>query len=380
MYFYKSKKFGFSSVPDNLPNRGEVFVDHSKTGRGGHLGHAMVEYAPNCILCFYANCNDGCAFGDEENDFTGHSARGWTEYKRSTDGGKTWSEGKVFEYSKNLYDTKAGVASFCEKAVLADDGAIVVFNLLSDIRRDCMWEPYLMPTAMRSTDGGESWEKPVTVCRKNARIFDVIKYNGKIYALAEELENKVFYEAIPLGYFLYVSEDNGKSFSLLSKLPLTLAKDYLYGTMEILNDGGLIVYTYTPDKENYMRYVISYDGGKSWTDAKISRFEKQLRNPQMIKFKDTFFMFGRSGIYGADEEKGQNVLYCSEDGINWDNGRYICLKEVGFTTAYYSNVIKIGTFGDEKDEKLLYQYSMAYHRSLTNVMHRLITAEELKNV
>lgn len=139
MYFYKSKKFGFSSVPDNLPNRGEVFVDHSKTGRGGHLGHAMVEYAPNCILCFYANCNDGCAFGDEENDFTGHSARGWTEYKRSTDGGKTWSEGKVFEYSKNLYDTKAGVASFREKAVLADDGAIVVFNLLSDIRRDCMW-------------------------------------------------------------------------------------------------------------------------------------------------------------------------------------------------------------------------------------------------
>lgn len=379
MYFYKSEKYGFSSVPDGLPNRGEVFVDHSRSGRGGHLGHAMVEYAPGCILCFYSSCNDECTFGTEENDFTGHSARGWMEYKRSTDGGATWSEGKPFEYSKQLFDSKAGVAAFCEKAVLADDGAIVVFNLLSDIRRDCMWEPYLPPTAMRSTDGGETWEKPVSVCGRNARVFDVIKRGGRIYALAEELESKVFYEALPLGYFMYVSDDNGRSFTELSRLPLTLYKDCLYGAMEFLDGGGLIVYTYTPDRENYMRYVISRDGGATWCDAKISRFEKQLRNPQMIKFKDTYFMFGRSGIYGADEEKGQNVLYCSADGINWDSGRFICLKEVGFTTAFYSNAITVGAHGGE-DEYILYQYSMAYRRSLTNVMHRKITAEELKNV
>lgn len=377
MYFYKSENYGFRSIPDNLPNKGELFVDHSKNGRGGHLGHAMVEYAPGCILCFYPNCNADGAFGTEENDFMGHSARGWTEFKRSTDGGKTWSEGEPFEYSKQLYNSKSGITSFCEKAILADDGAIVVFNLLCDVRRDSMWEPYMPPTVIRSTDGGETWEKPSRICGKNSRVYDVLKRDGRIYILLEELENKVFYEALPLGYFLYVSDDNGKSFSLLSRLPFTLAKDFIYGTMEFLNGGELIVYTYTVDKENYLRYTISKDGGKSWEAVKLSRFEKQIRNPQMIKFKDTFFMFGRSGIYGADEEKGQNVLYCSDDGVNWDRGRYICLKEVGFTTAFYSNVIKIGTFEGGENEKLLYQYSMAYHRSLTNVMHRVIIAERL---
>ena len=52
MYFYKSKKFGFSSVPDNLPNRGEVFVDHSKTGRGGHLcgESVLIDYQNKVVF------------------------------------------------------------------------------------------------------------------------------------------------------------------------------------------------------------------------------------------------------------------------------------------------------------------------------------------
>lgn len=385
MYFYKSDKYAFSSTPDNIPNSGEYFVDHSKNGRGGHLGHAMVEYAPNSILCFYANCDDSDLFKeigevDYDTDFIGHSGRGWTEYKRSTDGGKTWSEGKPLAYSKQLYDSGEIVSSFCEKAILADDGAIVLFHLHCYVEEDSLWEPYFYPRAQRSTDGGESWEPAIRVCSKNARIWDVIKKDGIIYVLlgAGHLNGSRFRDyTMSDSYHLYASCDNGKSFYEVSRLPITCDAGTIYGTMEYLKDGRLIAYIYSASSERYMTYIISDDNGKTWSKPMLSRFEKQIRNPQCIRFKDTYFLFGRAGIYGTEEEKGHNVLYISDDGINWDEGRFISMDEVGFTTAYYSNAIITGALGGSGKERLLYQYSKGYKRALTNVMHRWIDADEI---
>ena len=45
----------FEVCPPDPPNDGMLFVDHSKTGRSGHLGHALVEYAPGKILAFHPN-------------------------------------------------------------------------------------------------------------------------------------------------------------------------------------------------------------------------------------------------------------------------------------------------------------------------------------
>lgn len=382
MYFYKSDKYAFRSTPDNIPNAGEYFVDHSKNGRGGHLGHAMVEYAPNSILCFYANCDDSDLFHEigevnYDTDFIGHSGRGWTEYKRSTDGGKTWSEGKPLAYSKQLYESGGIVSSFCEKAVMADDGAIVLFHLHCYVEKDPIWEPYLYPRAQRSTDGGETWEPAVKVFNGNARIWDVTKKDGKIYVLFSEGKAKGLsfrdYD-IAVTYYLYASDDNGKSFYQVSRIPVVCDAGTIYGTMEYLKDGRMIVYIYSCSSERYMKYFISEDGGKTWTEPMLSRFEKQIRNPQCIKFKDTYFMFGRAGIYGTEEEKGHNVMYVSDDCINWDEGRFISMDEVGFTTAYYSNAIIVG---EEGKERLLYQYSKGYRRALTNVMHRWIDADEI---
>ena len=67
----------YEVFPKNLPNEGILFVDHSRKGRSGHLGHALVEYEDGKILAFYPNCSD---------DNKGHSAVGWMEYKRSEDG------------------------------------------------------------------------------------------------------------------------------------------------------------------------------------------------------------------------------------------------------------------------------------------------------
>lgn len=84
----------FHIIPPNPPNDGILFVDHSRAGRSGHLGHALVEYASGKILAFYSNCSDA-------ND--GHTGDGWMEYKRSEDGGHTWSKPVPLDYSKRVY-------------------------------------------------------------------------------------------------------------------------------------------------------------------------------------------------------------------------------------------------------------------------------------
>jgi len=48
----------YDVIPKNPPNDGILFVDHSRTGRSGHLGHALVEYKDGKILAFYPNCSD----------------------------------------------------------------------------------------------------------------------------------------------------------------------------------------------------------------------------------------------------------------------------------------------------------------------------------
>ena len=115
--FYENEEYIFRIIPDDIPNEGMMFVDHSKENRSGHLGHAMVEYADGQILAFYPNCNT---------DNNGHSGRGWMEYKRSGDGGLTWSEGEILAYSKRLYDLNIGYTSMSEKACFATMGKSLV--------------------------------------------------------------------------------------------------------------------------------------------------------------------------------------------------------------------------------------------------------------
>ena len=64
-------------------------------------------------------------------------------------------------------------------------------------------------------------------------------------------------------YRLYFSQDNGSTFSRRSVLPVDLGRGY--GTMAILPDGSLIVYVYNTDDEKNLDYVISQDGGLTWS-------------------------------------------------------------------------------------------------------------------
>ncbi len=360
----KSTACSYRLTPKNPPNDGILFVDHSQTGRSGHLGHALVEYQDGKILAFYPNCND---------DNRGHSAVGWMEYKRSEDGGKTWGEPQALTYSKNLFDAgqSGGAAArklsaFAEKAVLTDDGGIVLFFLVCDISTDTVWSHFQKPTYIVSSDGGRTWSKAAELGDKRGRVYDARHYNGEILALHFANENDVNF----LGnkkehvYELYASRDGGRTFTKRSELPFDTT-GRAYGTMGTLDSGKLIVYVYNRNNERESDYVISNDGGRTWSEPKTAHFAKKIRNPQLISMDGCYFLHGRSGSLGG--EKGHMVLYSSRDGLTWDDGVYLRKREAGL--GAYSNSVVVGSGNPNTPNRLLIQASHAYESNKTNVLH-----------
>lgn len=103
--------------------------------------------------------------------------------------------------------------------------------------------------------------------------------------------------------------------------------------------------------------------GMSWGQAGTTFVAKKIRNPQVVGFEHLYFLHGRSGNNG--EQAGNFVLYCSEDGIHWDEGRYLKVRTEGL--GAYSNNLVIGK--GTSHEKLLIQASHAYKDNQTNVLH-----------
>jgi len=349
----------FEVVPPNPPNEGIMFVDHSREDRSGHLGHALVEYEPGKILAFYANCSDANK---------GHAAEGWTEYKRSVDGGETWGDPIEFEHAKRIFDDGQRRSAFAEKAVVAPDGAIVVVTLECDLQTNPGWHPHYEPLCVRSVDGGETWEDPVPVSDEPGRVYDMMRLGDEIIAL--EFCNDTsdtFVGTLPEHvYNLYVSDDSAKSFSLRSTLPFD-TEGRGYGTMAVLPDGGLIAYVYNINDEQNLDYVISHDAGRTWTEPETALFERQIRNPQMTAFRDGYVLHGRSGSKGEEELRGHFILYTSRDGVTWDAGRYLRMQEAG--AGAYSNAIVVGALDADSSARLLIQSSHAYEQAKTNILH-----------
>ena len=343
----------FGVIPPDPPNSGILFVDHSETGRSGHLGHALVEVSPGVILAFYPNCSAAPGLKGHGEEWNGHNGDGWMEYKRSEDGGQAWSAPAVLEYAKHTYDAGDGRSVMCEKAVRADDGAIVLFNLECDISTDTDWGPARIPTYLRSIDGGYTWSAAQPLGEARGRVFDAMLHGDAIYALQRSKT-----------YCLHVSTDHGRTFAQRSVLPFDAA-NRCYGAMQMLHDGSLIAYAYNRHDEQLLDYAISRDDGLTWAPVFTAFFAKKIRNPQIKAFKDGFVLHGRSGNNG--DAAGHLVLYTSRDGIDWDAGRYLCLKTAG--DGAYSNSLLVGALEPGAPVRLLIQASHAYRQSRTNVLH-----------
>jgi len=214
----------------------------------------------------------------------------------------------------------------------------------------------------RSTNGGETWSEPKNFCDHSGRVYDARVIEDTIYMLMSNRGS----------YFLYVSQDQGETFTLRSNVPVTRSGSF-YGTLGVLEDGRLIVYAYNESDEYKLEYVISMGpGGFYWGYPQYAAFEKAIRNPQRACLGGTYFMVGRSGSYTTGSMNGNFILYCSPDGKKWDEGRYLRLRNAGI--GAYSNTIVVGALDPKTPDRLLIQTSHAYYLSQTNILHWWIDA------
>ena len=345
------------ALANGLAGKMTMFVNHEANGRSGHLSHALAEYKKGSVIAFYSNCS-----GKRNRWAPGHNGFGWLEYKRSSDGGRTWDEPRVFPYSWESFLDEPFTVS-CEKAVSTQENEIVALCIRN--LNPNGWEPYLEPVAVRSEDGGETWQAPTVICDKKGRIYDAVVRDGVIYLLL--LANDDFLATKPEHrYYIYKSEDHGRSFSLWGELPGD-TKDHAYGSMAVREDGTLICYEYDSSDEFNLVYHISGDMGKTWKESGKSFCAKRIRNPQIARVNGGYILHGRAGCMTKDLPM-HFVLYTGTDGIHWDEGRYIYADEG--QTAYYSNNLVLDN-GDGT-QRILIQASIPYSKGCVNIGHWLV--------
>ncbi|MBR5380555.1 MAG: exo-alpha-sialidase [Clostridia bacterium] len=347
-------------VPEDIPNEGTLFVDHSLKNRSGHLSHALTEYKKGCVFALWSNCS-----GKRNRWAPGHNGFGWLEYATSEDMGDTWSEPKVLSYSWDSFLNEPFTVS-CEKAVSPWENRIVLLCIRNENPNG--WEPYLEPVVLISDDAGESWSEPKQLCPFKGRVYDAMMIDGDIYVLM--LANDDFATSKPEHrYQIYVSRDGGESFQLLSELP----GEYLhhaYGSMERLPDGRLICYTYNEQDEFNLDCWISRDMGLTWPERLKSFCKRRIRNPQVARVKGGYILHGRSGCVDASLPM-QFVLYTSTDGIHWDDGTVLCDKHGN--AAYYSNNLVMTR--DDGTQRVLIQASVSYDKGKVNINHWIMEFE-----
>lgn len=369
------EKKPFFVYPADIPNTGMLFVDRQKEDRSGHGNNSIAECRNGEIIAFYSMGGTG------PDNLNGHGVAGWSEYRRSTDGGLSWSDPVCFEYSKRMWEGKEVFSALVYSVVTAPNGTLVATVIRYANER---WQKQLAPVYFLSDDHGHTWKGP-RAFDESATVDDIaytmdtaFVHDGEIFIVFRGGTS----DMSPGGpQTLWVSGDNGQSFRRRSVLPFNDA-DY-YWAAGALDDGRIIVYTYNahqkrddPTAEQNIPYVISTDRGRTWSEVQTTYFAKGIRNLQLSgKLGEWYFMHGRSGSYPRDlvdddPGPGNFVLYSSPDGIHWDAGIVLMSRRQtpGGGDCYSANEI-IGKYDPATPEKLLIHSDVSYSGAKTN-MHQ----------
>jgi len=361
--------------PADIPNTGVLFVDREKQDRSGHGNNTLAECRNGDIVAFYGMTGTGA------DNLNGHGSAGWSEYRRSTDGGLTWGEPVVFDYSKRMWDGSEVCSALVYSVVAAPNGTLIATVVHYANER---WQKKLAPVYFLSDDHGHTWKGP-HVFDESATVDDIaytmntsFVHDGEVFIVFRGGAS----DMTPGGpQTLWVSGDNGESFNQRSVLPFDDA--CYYWAAGALDGGDIIVYTYNAHlkredqtAEHNIPYVISRDGGRTWSDVQNAHFAKGIRNMQLSgKLGDLYFMHGRSGSYqrdlvGDDPGPGNFVLYSSRDGIHWDEGILLMsrMQTPGGGDCYSANEI-IGKYDPATPQRLLIHGDVSYSGAKTN-MHQ----------
>lgn len=350
----------YSIVPSDVPNEGILFVDHAVHGRSGHGGNCITQCQNGDILSFYSNVDGEI--------WRGHSVAGWSEYKISTDGGRTWSAPIPLDYSQAVWQNDEFYSALVFAAVTAPNGSVIVFVMRFAHEQ---WIKQAAPVVLLSRDHGRTWEGPREI-EPHASVEDIALTFDSCFVHQDQVFTVFFGDSANMGsgpYTLYFSADNGETFSRRSTLPFDPANYYC--TAAVLENGAFIVYSYPyrgqHTDEHHMHYVVSHDEGRTWSNVQTSFFAKRIRNPQMsCRIGGLYFLHGRSGSYGSDP--GNFVLYTSTDGIHWDDG-VILHRAITGSDAYSGNAV-IRSSDPQGFPKLLIQSSIGYDPETAQVNER----------
>ena len=345
-FFRTETAKSYHVVPDGLPNEGRLFVDHEANGRSGHGGNAITEARNGDIVAFYSNVS-GDVWG-------GHSVSGWSEYRISEDGGETWSEPYILDYSMEVWEGDDFHSALVDEVVTAPNGTLVA---IAGRYTAYNWRR-TTPVYLRSYDNGRTWTGPLEVdpgagTSRLAREHASLVRDDTIYVLFNGGDRGAG-ELVP--HRLYVSTDNGETFRKRSTLPFD--PERWYGAMTVTPEGDLIAYSYLQEDEHNLHYTVSRDSGYTWSRVRTTHLAKRIRNPQVSeRVGGLYFMHGRSGHEGDDPR--HLVLYASKDGIHWDEGVFLNKGSTSDLDSYSTNEV-VGKFDDSSPERLLVQSSVAY--------------------
>ena len=173
-----------------------------------------------------------------------------------------------------------------------------------------------------STDGGETWSNPVVVDHKNG----AFPKNSAIRALNGDLILPMYYT--PSGFFdastqyseLQTSSDGGVSWHPLVEMPGTKG-NLVQPTIVRLNNDDLLSF-FRSRRADFIYASKSTDDGKTWTNAKPTKFPNNNAGIQMIKLRNSSKDVLVLVFNNCNEGRFPLSIALSEDGgKSWDHIR-----------------------------------------------------------
>lgn len=306
--------------------------ENDNPGRNSHGGPVTIEYANGDLVAFHTNAD-------------GHSLHGWSEYAISKDGGRTWGMYNKFKYSYDTYQSNPKQPAWVEEGLVTSEGTVVLFisHFPLDGDRRCN------TGVIRSYDHGATWTDYQPLDGSFVGYPASVAVNGET--------NFVLFDDANMRegpHVLYVSTDDGRSWSKRSTLPLDDSK--WYGAMTLMEDGRLLAGAYASDDEHHLYYCISDDQGHSWSEQKRAYVDKKIRDPELAYLAGSYYLHGRSGHSG--EGSHRFVLYQSDDGENWDEG--IIVSGLARGPDGYSHNCVINKHNEDIPNELMVLYSILY--------------------
>ena len=243
-------------------------------------------------------------------DYPEHSAGGNVSYHVSHDNGSTWHEGTMIW--DGTVETKGAVGN---SLGIAPNGTVVCFIQCKNYDGS----NYYPGMVKRSYDNGVTWTDAEYIDTVNN--WDAQHCSSNIITKGNTMYAPVYnHSDSGRNFSIYVSTDNGSTWSKSSIVYSTSDNDYSYSTLAMMSDdinnGSFIWMCHYDPTKNY--YRISHDNCTTW-DAMTAMDTTNIRDPDLNVMFDAdgsshYFLHGRN-----KDDNSKFSFWYSTDGVSWQN-------------------------------------------------------------